>query len=148
MWKDELGMLLHVLIAAILAGLIGLEREKGKKPAGIRTNMIVGGAVALLVFMGEVIVIHFRDLGLGEYINADPTRIIHAVIVGISFIGAGVVLQIAEEAKIRFLTTASTILFSAGIGVAVALKQYILAVGVTVFILIVNYLLKKVIHLL
>lgn len=139
--KSELMILLHVVIAAVLSGLIGLEREREDKPAGVRTNMLVGGAVALLVALGEIIVIRFRDLGLTEFINTDPTRVIQAIIVGISFIGAGMVLQIAEEHKIKYLTTSATILFSSGIGISVALRQYILAVGITLFILFINYFL-------
>ena len=139
--KTELILLLHVVIASLLAGLVGLEREARDKPAGMRTNMMVGGAVALLVTLGEVIVKHFIAVGLGDYIRADPTRIIQAVVVGISFIGAGMVLQIATKEKIKYLTTAATILFSSGIGISVALRQYYLAVGVTLFILFINYLL-------
>ncbi len=134
----ELNILLHVVIAALLCGIIGYEREKEDKPAGIKTNMVVGGAVALLVSLGEVIVAHFDEVGFNEFISMDPTRIIQAIIVGISFIGAGIVLQIETEYKIKYLTTASIILFSTGIGIAVALNQYVLAVGVTVFILVIN----------
>ncbi len=135
---QELGLLLNVVIAAVLCGFIGYEREKGNKPAGIRTNMIVGGAVALVVMLSESIVFRYQSVGLGEYINTDPTRVIHAVIIGISFIGAGTVLQISDEYKIKYLTTAATILFSTGIGIAVALHKYILAVGVTLLIIFIN----------
>jgi len=146
--KPQLTILLHVVIASVLSGLIGLEREKVDKPAGIRTNMLVGGAVALLVTLGEIIVMHFQTLGLGDMVSADPIRIIQAIIVGISFIGAGMVLQIRQEQKIKYLTTAATILFSTGIGISVALRQYYLAVGVTIFILFINYLLGSItIHL-
>lgn len=139
--QAELKILLHVIIAAVLSGLIGIEREAVNKPAGLRTNMLVGGAVALLVTLGEIIVVHFRELGLTEVTSTDPIRIIQAIIVGISFIGAGMVLQITDEYKIKYLTTAATILFSTGIGISVALHQYILAVGITIFILIINFLL-------
>ncbi len=142
--ETELIILLHVIIASVLAGLVGLEREAVDKPAGIRTNMMVGGAVALLVMLGEVIVIYFKNAGLGDIIDTDPTRIIHAVIVGISFIGAGMVLQIANEHKVKYLTTAATILFSTGIGISVALRQYYLAVGVTLFILFINFLIGQI----
>ena len=139
--KAELTVLLHVVIASVLSGLIGIEREKVDKPAGVRTNMLVGGAVSLLVALGEIIVVHFHEAGLSEFISTDPTRIIQAIIVGISFIGAGMVLQIANEYKIKYLTTAATILFSTGIGISVALRQYVIAIGVTAFILFINYLL-------
>lgn len=144
----ELNILLHVVIASVLGGLIGLEREKVEKPAGVRTNMLVGGAVALLVSLGKTIVVYFHEAGLGDYISADPVRIIHAIIVGISFIGAGMVLQIAGEQKIKYLTTAATILFSTGVGISVALDKYILAVGATIFILIINYFLAMVTRML
>jgi putative Mg2+ transporter-C (MgtC) family protein len=65
-------------------------------------------------------------------------------VVGISFIGAGMVLQIASEHKIKYLTTSATILFSSGIGIAVALEKYIVGVGTTIFILIINYLLARI----
>ena len=142
--KTELGILLHVVIASVLSGLIGIERESVEKPAGVRTHMLVGGSVALLVALGEIIVQRFYDIGLSSYINTDPTRVIQAIIVGISFIGAGLVLQIEKEHKIKFLTTSATILFSSGIGIAVALRQYFLAVGITLFILIINYVLGKI----
>ena len=139
--QAEIIILLHVVIASCLSGLIGFEREKVDKPAGVRTNMLVGGAVALLVSLGEIIVNDFHQKGLTEFISADPTRVIQAIIVGISFIGAGMVLQIEKEYRIKYLTTAATILFSSGIGISVALKQYYLAGGVTLFILFVNYIL-------
>ena len=142
--NKELIILLHVVLASFLAGLIGLERESYRKPAGLRTNMIVGGAAALLVSLVEIIVGFFNDNGLSEFIRADPIRIIQAIVVGISFIGAGTVLQIEKEYKIKFLTTAATILFSTGIGIAVALHQYILSAGVSIFILIVNLFIGKI----
>ncbi len=145
-FNDQMNVLLHVAIAAILSGIIGYEREMFDKPAGIRTNMIVGGAVALMVSLGEVIVMHFHDLGLASYIRTDPTRVIQAIVVGISFIGAGTVLQIQKEYKIKYLTTAATIFFSSGIGIAVALDQYYLAVGVTILILFINFFIAWIGH--
>jgi putative Mg2+ transporter-C (MgtC) family protein len=138
---NEFTILLHVVAASALSGLIGYERGKIEKPAGVRTNMLVGGAVALLVNLGEIIVLHFSFGGLAQYISTDPTRIIQAIIMGISFIGAGMVLQIEKEKEVKYLTSAATILFSSGIGISVALKQYILAAGVTIFILFINYFL-------
>jgi putative Mg2+ transporter-C (MgtC) family protein len=147
MIEYELSILLHVVIASVLTGIIGYERERGDKPAGIRTNMLVGGSVALLVLLGDSIVQHFHDTELAQYIDFDPTRIIHAIIVGISFIGAGMVLQIESEKRVKYLTTAATILFSTGVGIAVALHKYILSVGATLFILFINYLMVKMAHL-
>ena len=138
----ELRILLHVVIASFLGGVIGYEREKTEKPAGIKTNMIVGGSVALLVSLGEAITVHFQELGLSEVMQTDPTRIIQAIIVGVSFIGAGTVMQLQKVYKVKYLTTAASILYSTGVGISVALDQYVLAVGLTVFILIIYYPIK------
>lgn len=138
----ELKILVHVILASLLGAIIGYEREKTDKPAGIKTNMIVGGSVTLLVSMGESITIHFQQLGLSEVMQTDPTRIIQAIIVGVSFIGAGTVMQVQKDYKVKYLTTAASILYSTGVGISVALQQYILAVGLTLFILIIYYPIK------
>jgi putative Mg2+ transporter-C (MgtC) family protein len=138
----ELKILFHVILASLLGAIIGYEREKTDKPAGIKTNMIVGGSVSLLVSMGESITIHFQQLGLSEVMQTDPTRIIQAIIVGVSFIGAGTVMQVQKDYKVKYLTTAASILYSTGVGISVALQQYILAVGLTLFILIIYYPIK------
>ncbi len=138
-FHEQVNILWHVILASVLSGIIGYERERGDKPAGIRTNMIVGGAVTLLVLLGQVITLHFYSLPLAGAVRVDPTRIIQAIVVGVSFIGAGTVLQIATESKIKYLTTAATILFSTGIGISVALDLIILAVFLTIFILFINY---------
>jgi putative Mg2+ transporter-C (MgtC) family protein len=138
--QPQFEFLLRIIIAAVLGGLIGLERESSNKPAGLRTNMIVAASAALLVLLGEVIVDYFDEKGHSALINTDPVRIIQAIVVGVSFIGAGTVLQVEKNFKIKFLTTAATILLSTGIGISVALEQYFLAVGLTLFILFINYI--------
>ena len=135
----QLEMLLKVAVAAVFAGFVGLEREKAEKPAGLRTHMIIGSAAALLVSLGQVLVMHYEDLHIAPYLQTDPIRIIEAIIVGISFIGAGTILKREGVNDVRFLTTAASILMSAGIGIAVALDQYVIAAGVTILSLIINY---------
>ncbi|MFP4042633.1 MAG: MgtC/SapB family protein [Bacteroidales bacterium] len=135
----ELRILLDVVIAAVLSGIVGYEREKTNKPAGIKTNMIVGGSVALLVTLGEGITIHFQNHGLSDIIETDPTRIIQAIIVGVSFIGAGTVMHVEKIYKVKYLTTAASILYSTGLGISVALGYYILSIGLTLFILLIYY---------
>lgn len=143
-WDSELIILMNVAIAAILTGLIGLEREVKDKPAGFRTNMIVGGSAALLLSLGEILVENYIKIGLKDVIQPDPTRIIEAIILGISFIGAGTILKAKEESRVYYLTTAATVLFSAGIGIAVALQQYVLAVSATLLLLIINRIVKRI----
>jgi putative Mg2+ transporter-C (MgtC) family protein len=141
-WNRELLILLNVGIAAVLTGLIGLEREVKDKPAGFRTNMIVGGSSALLLSLGQILVEHYVQSGMENIIQPDPTRILEAIILGISFIGAGTILKASDENKVYNLTTAATVLFSAGIGIAVALEQYVLAITATLLILVINRVAK------
>jgi len=131
-----------VTLAALLAGLLGLERELASKPAGFRTNMIIGGASALLVILGETLTLQYSESPVSDLVRSDPLRIFEAIIVGISFIGAGTILKMRDEERVRYLTTAASILFSAAIGISVALEQFVLAVGATVLILAITYVLN------
>ncbi|MDF1754891.1 MAG: MgtC/SapB family protein [Verrucomicrobiales bacterium] len=136
---DYMAQLEHLLLiagASILAGFFGLERESADKPAGFRTHMIIGGAAALLTILAQVMVAHFAESGLSDAIRVDPIRVIEAIVVGISFIGAGTILKMRGE--VHFLTTAASILFTAGIGIAFALHQFVTAVGATLLIVIVT----------
>ena len=142
---NQYDLLLDIVIASFLSGLVGLERGLNEKPAGFRTHMILGGSVALLVQMGQVIILRYQSInGLGQ-LQADPIRIIQAIIIGISFLGAGMVLQVKSEEKVKYLTSSATILLSAGIGLSVALKQYVIAVGITLLALFINYILRMII---
>nr|WKN37559.1 MgtC/SapB family protein [Tunicatimonas sp. TK19036] len=136
-WDTQLWILLDIIIACTLTGLIGYEREADNKPAGFRTQMIIGGASAFLVALSEVAVQYYTK-SYGDVVDADPARIMQAIIIGISFVGAGTIIKAREDTTVRYLTTATTILFSAGVGIAVSLKQYILAVGVVLIVLFIN----------
>jgi len=130
-------MLAKVALAMLLGALIGLERELADKPAGLRTNMLVAGAAALLVALGDTMVDRFAMRTTPDLLRSDPIRIIEAIITGICFLGAGtLIVRRDREGQIEGLTTAASILFVAAIGVAVALVQIVLAVGVTVLVLI------------
>ncbi|MEP4048827.1 MAG: MgtC/SapB family protein [Luteolibacter sp.] len=135
-----------ITLACLLAGVVGLEREKGGKPAGFRTHMIIGGAAALLVVCGKWLVAGTVLTGPTDSLRYDPLRIIEAVIVGVSFIGAGTILKMPANEKgsrVKYLTTAASLLFSAGLGICVAIERYIIAAGVTLLILAINHLLGK-----
>ncbi len=134
-------VLLNAFIAAILAGVIGYEREALHKPAGLRTNMIIAAVAVLLVSFGKSLAEEFG--GVHSDNRVDPIRTIEAIIVGVSFIGAGTIIKSEAKANVQNLTTAATLLFSAGIGVGVALQQYVLAVGVTFLALFINLTMKR-----
>ena len=135
-WDDQLWLLLHVVIATALGGLIGLEREFANKPAGFRTYMLISGSATLFVGLAEQLVTRFDSGPYGDPIRTDPIRILEAVVTGVAFLGAGTIFR-REGGDVEGLTTASSILFAAAVGVAVALDQMILAVGVTALTLVV-----------
>jgi putative Mg2+ transporter-C (MgtC) family protein len=134
--RVELQMLGYVGLAMLLGAVLGLEREVEGKPAGLRTHMLVAGAAALLVTLGDVVIEHFQLSVQGNVVQSDPVRIVEAVITGISFLGAGTIIRHGER-RVEGLTTAASLLFSAGVGVCVALDRWVLAAGATVMVLII-----------
>lgn len=141
--QEDVYQFFHVLMAALLTGLIGWERENRDMPAGLRTHMIVGSAAALLVILGHMMVNFYNLNDSDAAMQYDPLRVVEAIIVGISFIGAGTILKVEQNEKIRYLTSAATILISAGIGIAVALERFVLAILITALVLIINSVIRK-----
>jgi putative Mg2+ transporter-C (MgtC) family protein len=132
----QLNILWHVALAMALGAVIGIERETADKPAGLRTNMLVAGGAAIIVSLADIMIDHFGGAAASELIQADPIRVIEAVITGVSFLGAGTILRQTSSGAVTGLTTAATILFSATIGVGVALSQWLLVFGATALVLI------------
>ena len=116
---------------------MGLERELADKPAGLRTHMLVAGSSSLLVVLGDIMITNYGGSSLGGVIRADPIRIMEAIITGISFLGAGTIIFRNRDETVEGLTTAASILFSAAIGIAVALQQYLLASFLTVIAIVI-----------
>ncbi|MGQ7869317.1 MgtC/SapB family protein [Sunxiuqinia sp. sy24] len=139
-YESQFWILIDVLIAAVLSSLIGLEREKLSKPAGLRTNMIVGSISCFFVSISPTLSNFIQSNIEHELISVDPIRILQAIIVGVSFIGAGTILKSKEENTVQNLTTASTLLYSTGIGISVALNAYVIALGLALIGLIINSL--------
>ena len=107
----QAALLLQVLWAMALGALVGWERERYDKPAGLRTHMLVAAAGALIAGISSELVL---EAGFG-----DPTRGIHAIVTGIGFLGAGAILR-PRKGPVGGLTTAATVFFTACLGVAVA----------------------------
>lgn len=128
-----------VIFAIFLGSLIGLERELADKPAGLRTHMLVAGASALLVVLGDVMINEYGHGPVVEAIQADPIRIMEAIITGISFLGAGTIIFRNKAETVEGLTTAASILFAAAIGITVALHQYVLATILTVIVIVILF---------
>lgn len=140
--SQDLVMLGEVALALVCGGAIGLERELAGKWAGLRTNMLVCFAAALFVETSQIIVITtvpiWQDAGLSDTaLSADPVRIVQAIVVGVSFVGAGVVFRDPDKNVARGMTTAATLLTVAPIGIAVAEGRYFLAIGATFLVLFV-----------
>lgn len=138
----QIDLIITVLIAVLIGGIIGLERELAGKPAGFRTHMLVAGAAAFFVRLTHVLISTPIDISMPNsvIIQTDPVRIIQAIIVGFSFIGAGTIIQRKSEERIEGLTTAASILFTTGLGIAVAYNQYLASIGVAIVILVVNFI--------
>lgn len=129
--SSDLRILLNVFIAMVLGGVIGYDREKADKPAGLRTHVLVAGGSALIVSLSGILVVHFSALHHDEMIRTDPIRIVEAVITGVSFLGAGTIIR-NSSTHIEGLTTAASLIFVAGIGICVALSSYFVAMSITI----------------
>lgn len=134
-WSTDLQQLGLVVLAAGLGAVIGAEREISGKPAGLRTHIFVAAGSTLLMLLGNSIIDEFAGQG-SEFINADPIRILQAIVVGISFLGGGTIIH-HKGKQVEGLTTAASIYFTAGIGVAVAIERLLMACCVTLFAVIV-----------
>ena len=133
-WQAQLQMLASVAIATVLGGLVGTERELAHKPAGIRTHALLCAASCMLVVLTDVIISHFATESAPSLLRADPVRVIEAIVTGTAFLGAGTIFRHGSD-KVEGLTTAASLLLVAAVGVAVGLRQIILAVLVTVLTL-------------
>jgi putative Mg2+ transporter-C (MgtC) family protein len=131
----ELAYLLRILAAAGLAALLGYERERAHKPAGLRTHMLVGIAAALYTSLAELSVRGFEGQPGG--LNADPIRAIQAVALGVGFLGGGMIVTRRDGGHVQGLTTAASIWATAAIGIACGFAHYVLAVGATLLLLVV-----------
>jgi putative Mg2+ transporter-C (MgtC) family protein len=124
----DLEMFLRLLLAVILGGVIGFQRERSGKEAGLRTNM--------LICLGSAL---FTVLSIYAFPGSDPARIAAGIATGIGFIGAGVILRQGGGIVVG-LTSAATIWVVAGIGVAAGAGLYIIAPSATVLALIILFL--------
>ncbi len=121
----RLDLLGAVLLAILLGGAVGLERELHGKPAGLRTN--------ILICVGATLFTQLSMYVAGD--NGDPGRIAAQIVTGVGFIGAGTILH--ARGSVTGLTTAATIWVVAAIGVAVGAGAIFEAAGVTLLMILV-----------
>jgi len=142
--RQEAQVLFQSVVALILGGLLGWERESAGKWAGLRTHMLVCLACMLFIKVGQFLIMDsMQDTGDGN-LRMDPTRLIEAVVTGVAFLGAGTIFRARHRPAMRGLTTAASLLMVAPIGIAVAVERYFLAVMVTLVVLVVLRGLKHV----
>lgn len=110
------GQLVKLLLAFIAGGLIGIEREKHGRPAGLRTHVLVCTGACLMMIISESIFARYGHLSATGIARIDPGRIGAQIVTGIGFLGAGVILK--EGVNVRGLTTAACLWYVAGVGMA------------------------------
>jgi putative Mg2+ transporter-C (MgtC) family protein len=117
-WDQIVRVVLRILVAALLGALLGWERQRAGKAAGLRTHMLVAlGAALFVLFPAEA----GMDI-------ADLSRVIQGVATGIGFIGAGTILKRSESEHVEGLTTAASIWLTGAIGMSVGAGQVWLSV--------------------
>jgi len=127
---ESLDLLGRLGLAALLGGLVGLERDIHGRAAGLRTHLMVSLGAALYMVMSSVVA-----SSVGEASRyTDPGRIAAQIVTGIGFLGAGAIMK--EGFSVRGLTTAACLWVVAGIGMASGAAQYMLATSTCLFSLI------------
>ncbi len=125
-------ILVHLVVAMVAGGLIGLERSFYGRPAGIRTHTLVCMASSLLM----LVTVYQRDWfpgALTETLSVDLTRMVAGIMTGIGFLGAGVIIK--EGVSVRGLTTAASIWITAAIGILAGIGFYVALILVTILTL-------------
>jgi len=125
----EVEMVLCLLLATALGAVIGYQRERAGKSAGLRTHILICAGAALFTVASLY--------GFGAV--ADPARVAAGIVAGIGFLGAGAIIR-REEGVVAGLTTAATIWAVAAIGLAAGAGLYLVSAVTTVIILIVLFL--------
>ena len=123
----EFEAVIRLVLGAILTGIIGYEREACKKPAGMRTHVLVGESAVMIMLCG---------IFLSQNVDgADPSRIPAQLLSGIGFIGAGTILR--DGFHVKGLTTAASLLAVTGIGLLVGSGAYIIGIIATAVVYII-----------
>ncbi len=126
-------IVVRLLLAAILGGALGFEREQKGKAAGIRTHMLVALGSALFVIIPEQIGVKPADL----------SRVLQGVIAGVGFLGAGTIIKGREEENVKGLTTAAGIWLTSAIGIAAGMGRESSAVLSTILALMILALVPR-----
>ena len=124
-------LILRIVLASLLGALIGIEREHARRPAGLRTHVLVCVGSCLVMLTAEFVYNHYHHLSP----NMDVTRLGAQVISGVGFLGAGTIIR--NGSTVKGLTTAATIWAVACIGLATGIGYYAGALVATIVILLI-----------
>ena len=120
-------IVVRMLAAALLGAMVGIQRERAGKPAGVRTHMLVSMGGALFV-------ITCLEWGMD---SADMSRVIQGLVTGIGFIGGGAILKLAQQREVEGLTTAAGLWMTCAVGIAAGLGRLgAAALGVVLTVII------------
>lgn len=120
--REMVSLTVRLVLALLFGAVIGFQRERMGKAAGLRTHMLVSSGAAVFVIAGA-------ELGMS---SDSLARVIQGLITGIGFLGAGAILKIYERREVEGLTTAAGIWMTAALGVSVGLGRFGLALVATV----------------
>lgn len=134
--QAEFQIILKLVIAGVLGGLLGFEREAVHKPAGLRTYTMVTIAAALMTSLA------LTAFESSNFAQADPIRLVAALLTGIGFIGAGVIIHRSDH-HTEGITTAAGLWMTTVIGIAVGVGYYLTAAIAALLSLFVFFVLKK-----
>jgi putative Mg2+ transporter-C (MgtC) family protein len=121
---DDFVLLGRLLLAAVLGGAIGAERELNDQAAGLRTHMLLTIGACLFTLISAY--------GFGSGIGTDPSRLAAQIVTGIGFLGGGAIVR--HGLTVKGLTTAASIWATASVGVAIGAGSYVLGIGGTVLV--------------
>ena len=125
---DEFEVIIKLVISVLLGGIVGFERERAHKMAGIRTHALVSMGAAILTIVSVEGFLNLKAFDI--YGSYDPGRIISYIVVGIGFIGGGAILR--KQDHVVGVTTAATLWFVAIIGILVGMGLFYIALSSTV----------------
>ena len=130
----------RLLVAMLLGGLVGVERQVRGRAAGLRTNILVCMGSAAIIVTFQKLALEM-NLGAESAYRMDPARTAAGVITGIGFLGAGTIVK--SQDFVRGLTTAASIWVVSAIGVTVGLGEYVIAVPLTALVLVALYAMHR-----
>ncbi|MFH2068868.1 MAG: MgtC/SapB family protein [Candidatus Omnitrophota bacterium] len=139
---SEWEWVLRLLIAAVLGGVVGLERESHGREAGFRTLILVCGGTCLIMITSLRIPELFAGFSADSVLRLDPARIAYGTITGIGFLGAGAIVR--DKKRTRGITTAACLWVVAAIGLAIGCGFYYLGAASTAISILVLYFLRVV----